>query len=103
VRPQLCRRCQHPLSEEDSHPQRHQVSDIPPLQPLVTEYQLRQLVCQICEEATQAELPRGVPPGGFGPRVRSIAALCTGRITCPSVPPRISCMRCLACRWGWKR
>jgi transposase len=35
-------------------------------------------VCPICGEVTQAELPRGVSTGGFGPRVQAIAALCTG-------------------------
>jgi transposase len=78
VKPERCRRCQHPLSGEDPHPQRHQVTDIPPVQPLVTEYQLQQLVCPICGEVTPAELPRGVPTGGFGPRVQAIIALCTG-------------------------
>jgi transposase len=78
VKPERCRRCQHPLSGEDPHPQRHQVTDIPPVQPLVTEDQLQQLVCPVCGEVTQAELPRGVPTGGFGPRVQAITALCTG-------------------------
>ena len=78
VKPERCRRCQHPLSGEDPHPQRHQVTDIPPVQPVVTEYQLQQLVCPVCGEVTQAELPRGVPTGGFGPRVQAITALCTG-------------------------
>jgi transposase len=78
VKPERCRRCQHPLSGEDPHPQRHQVTDIPPVQPVVTEYQLHQLVCPVCGEVTPAELPRGVPTGGFGPRVQAITALCTG-------------------------
>ena len=36
------------------------------------------MVCPICGAVTQAELPRGVPTGGFGPRVQAITALCTG-------------------------
>jgi transposase len=78
VKPERCRRCQHPLSGEDPRPQRYQVTDIPPVQPLVTEYQLQQLVCPVCGEVTQAELPKGVPTGRFGPRVQAITALCTG-------------------------
>jgi transposase len=78
VQPERCRRCQHPLSGEDPHPRRPQVMDIPPVQPVVTEYQLQQLVCPVCGEMTQAELPRGVPLGGFGPRVQAITAVCTG-------------------------
>ncbi len=78
LKPERCRRCQHPLVGEDLHPQRHQVTDIPPVKPVVTEYQLHQLVCRACGEVTQAEWPAGVPTGGFGPRVQAIAALCTG-------------------------
>jgi transposase len=78
IKPERCRRCQHPLSGEDPHPQRHQVTDIPPVKPVVTEYQLHRLVCPVCGDATQAKLPAGVPTGSFGPRVQAIAALCTG-------------------------
>lgn len=78
VKPDRCQRCQHPLRGEDPQPERHQVTEIPPVQPVVTEYQLHRLVCPACGAATRAELPVGVPPGGFGPRVQAIAALCTG-------------------------
>ena len=78
VKPERCSHCQHPLQGEDSQPQRHQVTEIPPVKPVVTEYQLHQLVCPVCDEATRAELPPGVPTGGFGPRVQATTALCTG-------------------------
>jgi transposase len=78
VKPERCRRCQQPLQGEDPQPQRHQVTEIPPVKPVVTEYQLHQLVCFACGEATRAEVPSGVPPGGFGPRLQAITALCTG-------------------------
>jgi transposase len=78
VKPGRCPRCQHPLCGEDPQPQRHQVTEIPPVRPVVTEYQLHRVVCPVCGEATRAELPAGVPSGGFGPRVQAIAALCTG-------------------------
>ena len=78
VKPERCPRCQHLLPGEDPQPQRHQVTEIPPRKPAVTEYQLHRLVCPACGEATRAELPAGVPAGGFGPRVQAIAALCTG-------------------------
>jgi hypothetical protein len=48
------------------------------VKPVVTEYQLHQLVCPACGEATRAEVPPGVPTGEFGPRVQAITALCTG-------------------------
>jgi transposase len=78
VKPARCRRCQHPLLGEDPTPRRHQVTDIPPVPPVVTEYQLHQLRCPVCGEVTPAEWPTGVPTGGFGPRAQAIAALCTG-------------------------
>jgi transposase len=78
VKPERCHRCQHPLHGKDPQPQRHQVTEIPPVQPLVTEYQLHRLICPACGEATRATLPAGVPMGGFGPRLQAIAALCTG-------------------------
>ena len=78
VKPTHCARCQHPLHGEDGQPQRHQVTDLPPVRPVVTEYQLHGLVCPVCGVTTRATLPVGVPTGGFGPRVQAIVALCTG-------------------------
>jgi transposase len=78
VKPERCQHCQHPLQGEDPQPQRHQVTEIPPVKPVVTEYQLHQLVCPACGAATWAELPPGVPTGGFGPRMQATTALCTG-------------------------
>jgi transposase len=77
-KPERCRRCQYPLQGEDSQPERHQVTEIPPIKPVVTEYQLHQLCCPACGEATRGELPVGVSSGAFGPRVQAITALCTG-------------------------
>ena len=78
VKPERCPRCPHLLWGEDPQPERHQVTEIPSVQPVVTEYQLHRLVCPACGVATRAARPPGVPPGGFGPRVQAIAALCTG-------------------------
>lgn len=78
VKPKRCQSCQHPLRGQDPQPKRHQVTEIPPVPPLVTEYQLHRLICPACGEATRAALPAGVPRGGFGPRLQAIAALCTG-------------------------
>lgn len=78
VKPERCRRCQQPLQGEDPQPQRQQVTEIPPVKPMVTGYQVHQLVCSACGEATRAALPPGVPPGGLGPRLQATTALCTG-------------------------
>ena len=78
VKPQQCHRCQHPLQGDDPQPYRHQVSEVPPIRAMVTEYQLHRLCCPACGALTRADLPRRVPPGGFGPRVQAMVALCTG-------------------------
>jgi transposase len=78
IKPERCRRCQQPLEGEDPQPQRHQVTEIPPVTPRITEYQVHQLLCSVCGEAPRAEVPPGVPIGGFGPRLQAITALCTG-------------------------
>ena len=78
VTPERCHHCQHLLQGEDPQPQRHQVTEIPPVKPVVTAYQLHRLVCPACGEVTCADVPAGVPLGGFGPRVQAITALCTG-------------------------
>jgi len=78
VKPQQCSRCYYPLQGEDPQPFRHQVAELPPIKPVVTEYQMHRLVCPACGTSTRADLPRGVPRGGFGPRVQAIVALCTG-------------------------
>src|SRR4029450_1606109 len=94
--------CHAPLSGDDPTPFRHQVMEIPPIQPVVTEYQLHQpvrpacgahtatirpvvpeyqwhqLVCPACGETTRAPWPAGVPSGTYGPRVHATVALCTG-------------------------
>jgi transposase len=78
VKPVRCPRCWHPLQGEDPQPQRHQVTEIPLVRPVVTEYQLHQLGCPACGAVTRADLPAGVSTGGFGPRVQAITTLCTG-------------------------
>ena len=78
VKPQHCHRCQHPLVGDDPQPYRHQVTEVPPVKPVVTEYQMHRLVCPAGGASTRAPLPVGAPPGGFGPRVHAIVALCTG-------------------------
>ena len=78
LKPDACARCQQPLVGHDATPQRHQVIEIPPIRPVVTEYQLHQLVCPICGEATRAAWPDGVTTRAYGPRVQAITALCTG-------------------------
>jgi transposase len=78
VVPEECRRCGKPLAGSDPDPLRHQVWDLPEIQPLVTEYQLHRLVCPCCSASTCGELPAGVPQGEAGPRLVAFAALLMG-------------------------
>jgi transposase len=81
--PTQCRRCSQPLHGEDASPLRHQVTEVPPIRPVVTEYQCHELRCEACGCATRAQLPPGVPEGAFGPRLMSMVAVCTGKYRMP--------------------
>jgi transposase len=78
LKPLHCRRCGHALTGDDPQPLRHQVIELPPIRPAVTEYQLHRLCCPHCGLSTCASLPGGVPTGGQGPRLQAVLALMTG-------------------------
>ncbi len=78
LKPNQCSSCHAPLSGDDASPFRHQVIEIPPIKPVITEYQWHQLTCPACGETTRAPWPAGVPSGTYGPRVHATVALCTG-------------------------
>ena len=78
IKPEQCAHCHALLAGDDPKPWRHQVIEIPPITPVVTEYQWHQLVCATCGEVTRAPWPAGVPSGTYGPRVQATVALYTG-------------------------
>jgi transposase len=78
LKPDQCRGCHAPLLGDDPSPFRHQVIELPPIKPVVTEYQWHQLVCAACGEVSRAPWPKGVPSGTYGPRVQATVALYTG-------------------------
>lgn len=78
VKPSRCRTCEKPLRGSDPEPYRHQVVEIPPIEPRVTEWQLHSLSCRHCSATTRAELPEGVPSGNFGPRLQALVSICSG-------------------------
>lgn len=79
VKPSKCRKCGTRLAgEDDPNPYRHQVVEVPEPKPEVHEWRLHTCTCGNCGEMTRAELPDGVHPGGFGPRLVATIALLSG-------------------------
>jgi transposase len=72
--PAACRRCGQRLAGTDPEPIRHQVWEMPEIQPIITEYQLHRLRCR-CGCSTCGDLPSGVPSGQAGPRLVAFSAL----------------------------
>ena len=54
LKPEQCSGCHAPLSGDDPTPFRHQVIEMPPITPVITEYQWHQLVCPACGATTRA-------------------------------------------------
>jgi transposase len=77
-KPSNCRRCGRKLTGCDPAPLRHQVWEIPEIQPLVSEYQRHRLGCPCCGVTTCGELPAGVPASQAGPRLVALTALLMG-------------------------
>jgi len=77
-RPPSCRWCGDALAGCDPEPIRHQVAEVPPVQPVVDEYRLHRLRCPRCRTSTCAKLPPGVPTGAFGPRLRAVLSVLAG-------------------------
>jgi transposase len=79
VFPPKCRHCDSRLSRKMSTQgdvRRHQVTELPPIEAHITEYQCPCVVCPECGKATQAELPREAQ-GQFGPQLTALIAYLT--------------------------
>jgi transposase len=74
---EACRK--HPVGEE---PLRWQVTEIPPLKPTVTEYQLYSL-CGRCGQVHRATLAPEVGRSAFGPRLTALVAYLTAVLHLP--------------------
>jgi len=77
--PTACRQCGHLLLGVDLRPARHQVTEVPPVRPVVIEYRRHTRTCPDCGTPTTADWPAGMPSGSFGPRVAATVAYLTGR------------------------
>ena len=78
LHPEHCRRCGAGLTGTDAEPLRHQVWELPVIEPVITEYQRHRLTCPGCGTTTCAALPAGVPTGQFGARLLAFTALLMG-------------------------
>lgn len=79
--PKCCGHCAHGSLDHSSEPREptvHQVAEIPPVEPEVTEHQFHWSICLICGKLTRAPLPDDVPRGQFGPRLTAILSLLSG-------------------------
>jgi transposase len=80
VRPAQCGQCGMLLLGEDAAPERQQVTELPRITPVVTEYRRHCLWGVACGARTQAAWPATMPAGSFGPRVQATVGYLTGRI-----------------------
>ena len=78
LKPSTCTSCGGILAGDDAHPQRHQVTEVPPVRAQVTEYQVHTLRCPHCQGLSQADAPEGVFDSAFGPRVHALVSLLSG-------------------------
>jgi transposase len=80
VKPVCCEKCGTLLLGEDAHPARHQVTELPRVEPEVVEYHQHTLTCLACGAQTTPDWPVEVPPGSFGPRIQATVGYLTGRM-----------------------
>jgi hypothetical protein len=78
-KPTSCQHCGALLLGEDPNPWRHQVSELPRVEPEIREYQQHTLTCLACGAQTSGEWPAEMPPGSFGPRTQAMMGYLGGR------------------------
>jgi len=78
-KPDTCHQCGALLLGEDPRPRRRQVSELPKIEPIITEYQLHTLSCLACGAQTSGSWPEEMPEGSFGPRTQAMIGYLGGR------------------------
>jgi len=79
VLPEQCKHCGPSLTgpveqvRTAGHPHRHQVTEVPPIQAHIIEYQCHRVVCPECGGSTRAALPPEAA-GRFGPQLTALIA-----------------------------
>ena len=82
ILPPQCQRCGHVLptqleqAQTSGVPQRHQVTELPPIQARILEYQCHCVACPACGASTRAAVP-GEAQGAFGPQLAALIAYLT--------------------------
>jgi transposase len=82
VLPEQCQHCGHLLPTEVELAQttgkvhRHQVTELPPIQARIIEYQCHRVICPECGDSTRAEVPEEAT-GHFGPQLAGLIAYLT--------------------------
>jgi len=80
LKPTSCSACGALLLGEGADAVRHQVTELPRVEPDVIEYRKHTLTCLVCGTPTAAEWPVDMPTGGFGPRAQATIGYFTGRM-----------------------
>jgi len=80
VKPVCCAGCGALLLGEDAQPVRHQVSELPRIEPEVVEYRRHSMTCLVCGTQTTPDWPVEMPSGSFGSRVQATVGYLTGRM-----------------------
>jgi transposase len=82
VLPEQCQHCGYALPTQIKQVQtmgavqRHQVTELPPIQARVIEYQCHRVICPECGESTRASVPEPAA-GHFGPQLAALIAYLT--------------------------
>jgi transposase len=76
--PDACRQCARRLQARDDvgDPRRHQVTELPPIEPHITEYRCHRRQCPACGTTTLAPLPDELA-SQFGPQLTALIAYLT--------------------------
>jgi transposase len=64
--------------ERVAEPLVHQLTELPPVTPLIFEHRMHRLLCPGCTRVIAAELPAGTGPSAFGPRLQAHVAVLAG-------------------------
>lgn len=78
--PTGCEGCAETLPETpDSTPRRHQMLDLSPFAPCITEFRRHEVLCERCGHRTRAAYdPKIIPSSSFGPRLTTVVIMLTG-------------------------